>query len=159
MFGNAPDRLGRSSFTSSLELLQAAVSFTNSRERCVVRSESRQAATVVAEVMCMTEMTVWRCEQWVGGSIKEQSLFQSEEAAGSLCARWQGSLPTWSSRSSRCRSSMCGTERRHADKAGHNLVRRGIQTGSPQKFAALGCRVARERERVKETKARIGRWG
>ena len=60
--------------------------------RCKERVE-RQAETVVVEVMCMTEMTVWRCEQWVGGSIKEQSLFQSEEAAREFVRALAGISP------------------------------------------------------------------
>jgi len=29
----------------------------------------------------MTEQLVWKCEQWLGGRIKEQSVFHSEEQA------------------------------------------------------------------------------
>ncbi len=41
----------------------------------------------------MTEQTVWRCEQWAGGSIKEQNLFQSEEAAREFARALAGVSP------------------------------------------------------------------
>ena len=47
----------------------------------------------IAEVGAMTEMTVWRCEQWVGGSIKEQNLFRSEEAAREFARALAGVSP------------------------------------------------------------------
>lgn len=56
-------------------------------------SGTRQTTTVAAGGMHMTEMTVWRCEQWVGGSIKEQKLFQSEEAAREFARALAGVAP------------------------------------------------------------------
>ena len=47
----------------------------------------------IAEVGAMTEITVWRCEQWVGGSIKEQNLFRSEEAAREFARALAGVSP------------------------------------------------------------------
>jgi hypothetical protein len=41
----------------------------------------------------MVEMTVWKCEQWVGGSIKEQNLFRSEEAAREFARALAGVSP------------------------------------------------------------------
>ncbi|MGP8260800.1 MAG: hypothetical protein ACLQM6_12710 [Acidobacteriaceae bacterium] len=41
----------------------------------------------------MTELTVWKCEQWVGGSIKEQNLFRSEEAAREFARTMAGISP------------------------------------------------------------------
>jgi len=44
-------------------------------------------------VGAMTELTVWKCEQWVGGSIKEQNLFRSEEAAREFARALAGVAP------------------------------------------------------------------
>jgi hypothetical protein len=33
------------------------------------------------EVGNMTQQMVWKCEQWVGGKVKEQKVFPSEEQA------------------------------------------------------------------------------
>jgi len=41
----------------------------------------------------MTESMVWKCEQWVGGSIKEQNLFLSEEAAREFARALAGVAP------------------------------------------------------------------
>jgi len=41
----------------------------------------------------MTDSTVWKCEQWVGGSIKEQNLFHSEEAAREFARALAGVSP------------------------------------------------------------------
>ena len=41
----------------------------------------------------MTELTVWKCEQWVGGIIKEQNLFRSEEAAREFARALAGVSP------------------------------------------------------------------
>ena len=41
----------------------------------------------------MTESTIWKCEQWVGGSIKEQNLFRSEEAAREFARALEGISP------------------------------------------------------------------
>lgn len=41
----------------------------------------------------MAEITVWKCEQWVGGSIKEQNLFRSEEAAREFARAVAGVSP------------------------------------------------------------------
>jgi len=41
----------------------------------------------------MAEMTVWKCEQWIGGSIKEQNLFRSEEAAREFARTMEGISP------------------------------------------------------------------
>ena len=54
---------------------------------------SREGAGGVAEVGAMTELTIWRCEQWVGGSIKEQNLFRSEEAAREFARALAGVAP------------------------------------------------------------------
>ena len=54
---------------------------------------NRKGAGGVAEVDAMTELTVWRCEQWVGGSIKEQNLFRSEEAAREFARALAGVAP------------------------------------------------------------------
>ncbi len=75
-FGEMPDRLGRSS--------------VRGRER---RSGNRKGEGSVAEVGVMTESTVWKCEQWVGGSIKEQNLFRSEEAAREFARALAGVSP------------------------------------------------------------------
>jgi hypothetical protein len=41
----------------------------------------------------MTDSTVWKCEQWVGGLIKEQNLFRSEEAAREFARKLAGVSP------------------------------------------------------------------
>jgi len=41
----------------------------------------------------MTDSMVWKCEQWVGGSIKEQNLFHSEEAAREFARALAGVSP------------------------------------------------------------------
>jgi len=41
----------------------------------------------------MTDSMVWKCEQWVGGSIKEQNLFRSEEAAREFARALAGVSP------------------------------------------------------------------
>jgi len=41
----------------------------------------------------MAEMTVWKCEQWIGGSIKEQNLFRSEQAAREFVRALEGISP------------------------------------------------------------------
>ena len=41
----------------------------------------------------MAEMTVWKCERWIGGSIKEQNLFRSEEAAREFARTMEGISP------------------------------------------------------------------
>ena len=41
----------------------------------------------------MTVSTIWKCEQWVGGSIKEQNLFRSEEAAREFARALEGVSP------------------------------------------------------------------
>jgi hypothetical protein len=43
--------------------------------------------------MRMTESMVWKCEQWIGGSIKEQNLFRSEEAAREYARALAGISP------------------------------------------------------------------
>jgi hypothetical protein len=45
------------------------------------------------EVGTMTESMIWKCEQWVGGSIKEQNLFRSEEAAREFARALAGISP------------------------------------------------------------------
>ena len=73
---NWPDRLGRSSVKDSGKW-----------------SVARKGDGGVAEVGAMTDSTVWRCEQWVGGSIKEQNLFRSEEAAREFARALAGVSP------------------------------------------------------------------
>jgi hypothetical protein len=41
----------------------------------------------------MTEQTVWRCEQWFAGEVKELKLFRSEEAARDFARRLSGVSP------------------------------------------------------------------
>jgi hypothetical protein len=36
---------------------------------------------------CMTQQMVWKCEQWIGGRIKEQNVFPSEEQAREFARR------------------------------------------------------------------------
>lgn len=71
---NWPDRLGRSSFRGRGQ----GTGKTQAALRRWVR---------------MTDSTVWRCEQWVGGSIKEQNLFRSEEAAREFARALAGVSP------------------------------------------------------------------
>ena len=56
------------------------------------------------------QQTVWKCEQWLGGRIKEQKVFQSEQQAREFARRLAGVAPDLVLRIERCRSSMCGTE-------------------------------------------------
>jgi hypothetical protein len=41
----------------------------------------------------MTEQVVWRCEQWFGGEVKEQSVFRSEQLAREFARRLSGVSP------------------------------------------------------------------
>ncbi|MDR3745977.1 MAG: hypothetical protein P4K80_07610 [Acidobacteriaceae bacterium] len=41
----------------------------------------------------MTELTVWRCEQWFAGEVKELKLFRSEEQARSFARKLAGISP------------------------------------------------------------------
>ena len=45
------------------------------------RGFRRSLAVVGREVGTMTQQMVWKCEQWIGGRIKEQKVFPSEEQA------------------------------------------------------------------------------
>ena len=39
------------------------------------------------------EQTVWKCEQWFGGSIREQNVFLSEEQAREYVKKLSGVSP------------------------------------------------------------------
>jgi hypothetical protein len=41
----------------------------------------------------MTDQMVWKCEQWVGGRIKEQNLFHTEEQAREYIRKVAGISP------------------------------------------------------------------
>jgi hypothetical protein len=41
----------------------------------------------------MSEQTVWRCEQWFGGEVKELNDFRSEAAARDFARRLSGVSP------------------------------------------------------------------
>ena len=41
----------------------------------------------------MTDMTVWKCEQWFGGQMHEQKVFRSEEAARDFARRLTEAAP------------------------------------------------------------------
>jgi hypothetical protein len=41
----------------------------------------------------MTNQTVWKCEQWFGGSIKEQNVFLSEQQAREYARKLSGMSP------------------------------------------------------------------
>jgi hypothetical protein len=41
----------------------------------------------------MTQEMVWKCEQWLGGQVKEQSVFQSEQQAREYARRLAGMSP------------------------------------------------------------------
>ena len=41
----------------------------------------------------MTEMTVWKCEQWFGGKLQEQKMFRSEELARDFARRLMDAAP------------------------------------------------------------------
>ena len=41
----------------------------------------------------MTEQMVWKCEQWFGGEVKEQSVFHSEEQARDFARTLAGMSP------------------------------------------------------------------
>ena len=40
-----------------------------------------------------TEQLVWRCEQWFGGSLREQNVFLNEDQARSYAKKLSGALP------------------------------------------------------------------
>jgi hypothetical protein len=39
------------------------------------------------EVGGMTQQMVWKCEQWIGGKVKEQTVFPSEQQAREFARR------------------------------------------------------------------------
>lgn len=39
------------------------------------------------------QRTVWKCEQWLGGRIKEQKVFQSEQQARDFARQLSGAAP------------------------------------------------------------------
>jgi len=39
------------------------------------------------------QQTVWKCEQWLGGQIKEQKVFQSEQQAREFARQLAGVAP------------------------------------------------------------------
>jgi hypothetical protein len=41
----------------------------------------------------MTEQMVWKCEQWLGGQVKEQSVFTSEQQAREFARKLMGVSP------------------------------------------------------------------
>jgi len=41
----------------------------------------------------MTQQMVWKCEQWLGGRIKEQNVFLSEEQARDFVRKLAGMSP------------------------------------------------------------------
>ena len=41
----------------------------------------------------MTQQMVWKCEQWLGGKVKGQSVFHSEEQAHEYVRRLAGVSP------------------------------------------------------------------
>jgi len=41
----------------------------------------------------MVEQTVWKCEQWFGGKIKEQNVFLSEQQAREYVRKLSGVSP------------------------------------------------------------------
>jgi hypothetical protein len=41
----------------------------------------------------MTQQMVWKCEQWLGGQVKEQNVFLSEEQAREYVRRLEGRAP------------------------------------------------------------------
>jgi hypothetical protein len=45
------------------------------------------------EVGVMTQQMVWKCEQWVGGRIKDQSVFMSEQQARDFARKLTGMSP------------------------------------------------------------------
>jgi hypothetical protein len=47
---------------------------------------------VTAEVV-MTQQMVWKCEQWLGGNLKEQNLFLSEGQAREFVRKLAGMSP------------------------------------------------------------------
>ena len=41
----------------------------------------------------MTQQMVWKCEQWLGGAIKEQNVFLSEQQAREFARKLAGMSP------------------------------------------------------------------
>ena len=41
----------------------------------------------------MTEQMVWKCEQWFGGEVREQTVFRSEEQAREFARKLMGMSP------------------------------------------------------------------
>ena len=41
----------------------------------------------------MTDMTVWKCEQWFAGQMQEQKMFFSEEQARAFAKKLSGVAP------------------------------------------------------------------
>jgi hypothetical protein len=41
----------------------------------------------------MTEQMVWKCEQWLGGKVKDQNMFLSEEKAREFARKLAGTSP------------------------------------------------------------------
>jgi len=52
--------------------------------------------TVYEQMMteqALTAQTVWRCQQWLGGQVKQQIVFRSEETARDFARRLGGVSP------------------------------------------------------------------
>jgi hypothetical protein len=41
----------------------------------------------------MTQQMVWKCEQWLGGQVKEQNMFLSEQQAREFARKLAGAAP------------------------------------------------------------------
>ena len=41
----------------------------------------------------MRQQMVWKCEQWLGGQVKEQSMFLSEQKAREIARKLAGASP------------------------------------------------------------------
>jgi hypothetical protein len=51
------------------------------------------SADLILGVGHMTQQMVWRCEQWLGGRVKEQNVFMSEEQAREFARKLAGMSP------------------------------------------------------------------
>jgi AAA+ superfamily predicted ATPase len=57
----------------------------------VVRNQQEERSD--QEVGAMTQQMVWKCEQWLGGRVKEQNVFMSEELAREFARKVAGMSP------------------------------------------------------------------
>lgn len=46
-----------------------------------------------SEEVGMRQQMVWKCEQWLGGQVKEQSMFLSEQKAREFARKLAGASP------------------------------------------------------------------